>query len=128
MAKERTYTDILWCDICNKDTEQTVHDSGHERDSSGDWQECMECGAYFSGLTGKWEPKHVSESVPKEKIVIEKISLSPESIMDIHFRSFEQHKEGFVESIRLAKDEKDMLRILSACINIMIEKYSTDEV
>ena len=59
----REYTDVMWCDICREDTEQLVHDAGHERDSSGDWQECQVCKSYRSGLTGLWRTPDPAEPV-----------------------------------------------------------------
>ena len=57
MGKQRTYiTNNNYCGHCEKDTPQEVHESGHERDSSGDWQVCLECGWRYSGLTGDWHP------------------------------------------------------------------------
>lgn len=53
--KSKTYKDELYCDVCDKDTQQEVFESGHERDSSGDWQRCLECGAYRYGLSGSWD-------------------------------------------------------------------------
>lgn len=45
----------LYCDNCNKDTKQKVHESGQERDSSQDRFECTECGFIKYGLTGEYE-------------------------------------------------------------------------
>jgi len=58
MSKE--YQDEEYCSICKKYTLQTIYASEHERDSSGDWQECLECGAYYSGYSGKWIPKDLA--------------------------------------------------------------------
>ncbi len=46
--------EIHYCGICKKDTEQLVEWSTHERDSSSDYQRCLECGSYYLGLSGKW--------------------------------------------------------------------------
>jgi len=54
MAKD--YKDERYCDNCDKDTQHTCRDSEHERDSSGDYQECLECGWYALGFTGEYEP------------------------------------------------------------------------
>lgn len=53
----RSVDDIqeLYCGNCDKDTNQKVYESGHERDSSGDRFECTECGFVKYGLTGEWE-------------------------------------------------------------------------
>lgn len=51
------YVDEGYCCICKKDTKQEFNDAGHERDSSGDYRICLECGAYYSGYTGKWYQK-----------------------------------------------------------------------
>jgi hypothetical protein len=49
-------TEERWCGHCQADTQQRGHDSGHERDSSGDFWECLTCHWYYTGYTGKWEP------------------------------------------------------------------------
>lgn len=36
-----------FCPVCKKVTIMDFHDSGHERDSSGDFYECSECGELF---------------------------------------------------------------------------------
>ena len=50
--KERRY-----CDICDKDTLQLIKDSGHERDSSNDYHECLTCGHYKTGWSDTWDKK-----------------------------------------------------------------------
>lgn len=40
----------LYCERCDKDTNQKFIDSGHERDSSHDRFECLECGHIKYGL------------------------------------------------------------------------------
>lgn len=45
----------LHCGHCDKDTKQKVYENGHERDSSQDRYECLECGYVKYGLTGEWE-------------------------------------------------------------------------
>lgn len=57
----RVYQDVGWCPICDKETQQKFDDSEHERDSSNDRRECLECHATWSGLTGVWRPA-VSEN------------------------------------------------------------------
>jgi transcription elongation factor Elf1 len=47
--------DVLYCGNCDKDTNQKINESGHERDSSHDRFECLECGFIKYGLTGEWE-------------------------------------------------------------------------
>lgn len=56
MSKE--YKDIMYCGHCGEDTEQTIFDSEHERDSSNDRQECHKCGWVRYGLSGTWEPPY----------------------------------------------------------------------
>ncbi len=51
----KVYEDDEYCGYCDRYTRQTITDSEHERDSSGDKQECSECGWVYWGLTGKWE-------------------------------------------------------------------------
>lgn len=48
--------DVHYCDHCERDTPHDAHDSGHERDSSGDWRECLVCRWRYSGLTGRYSP------------------------------------------------------------------------
>jgi hypothetical protein len=48
------YEDERFCGNCLKDTPHTCYDSGHERDSSGDWRKCHTCGWRWSGLTGRY--------------------------------------------------------------------------
>lgn len=50
----KIYQDELYCDNCEKYTMHDCHDSGHERDSSGDSAECLECHWKYSGLTGEY--------------------------------------------------------------------------
>jgi hypothetical protein len=47
------YTDERFCENCDTYTSQICRDSGHERDSSGDYEECLVCRWYKSGLTNK---------------------------------------------------------------------------
>lgn len=49
-----TYYDEAYCHHCDKDTPHEIHDSGHERDSSGDWRICQVCKWYYSGYTGEY--------------------------------------------------------------------------
>ena len=53
MGKERTYEMELFCDLCDKDTMHKVYETGHERDSSNDWSECLECGGHCRGIVGE---------------------------------------------------------------------------
>lgn len=55
------YQDEMWCDHCDKDTQHKVIDSGHERDSSGDWRECLECHWTKTGH-GEYEPPTEDEA------------------------------------------------------------------
>lgn len=66
-TKPYTYTDVEYCGICDKNTKQTIHESGHERDSSGCWRRCTVCNSYYSGYDGNWhEPIKIEEP---EKII-----------------------------------------------------------
>lgn len=38
------------CEWCGRETRHALHDSGHERDSSGDYRECKECGKRTFGM------------------------------------------------------------------------------
>lgn len=44
-----------WCDICKKETQVYFKSGGHERDSSGDYEECLECGYWRYGMCSEWE-------------------------------------------------------------------------
>ena len=50
------YLDECYCDNCKKYTQHDCKDSGHERDSSGDYQECLECNWYSFGMSGEYNP------------------------------------------------------------------------
>lgn len=56
MSKEEIYE--RYCDHCEADTQQRCIDSGHERDSSGDYQECLVCGWHRWGF-GDWQPPEI---------------------------------------------------------------------
>jgi hypothetical protein len=43
------YDDERFCEHCDKDTPHTCEDTTHERDSSGDYQECKVCGWHSIG-------------------------------------------------------------------------------
>lgn len=49
---KETYTDKRFCTHCDKYTLHKCYDSGHERDSSNDQEECLECGWIRYG----WQP------------------------------------------------------------------------
>ena len=49
-----TYTDELFCDHCQRDTEHIVQDDDHERDSSNYIETCTVCRWYRSGYDGKY--------------------------------------------------------------------------
>lgn len=52
MNLEKTYyNDERYCGHCKKTTNHKCKDSNHERDSSGDFQECLECHWWMSGIT-----------------------------------------------------------------------------
>lgn len=47
--------DEAFCQNCNRDTQQKFVDAGHERDSSGNRQECLTCGWWRLGA-GPFQP------------------------------------------------------------------------
>lgn len=62
-----TYQDDRFCGHCEKDTLHRCFDSGHERDGSNDWQECLTCGWCRFGNGSyvppfKADPKRPSEA------------------------------------------------------------------
>jgi hypothetical protein len=56
------HTDEAHCPNCNADTQQTFVDAGHERDSSGNRQECLTCGWYRYGAGEFQAPLHIMDS------------------------------------------------------------------
>lgn len=52
--QEGEYRDECFCDHCEKDTDHLCYCSGHERDSSGDWRQCLVCNYRYSGFDGKY--------------------------------------------------------------------------
>lgn len=52
------YIDERYCGHCDRYTQHTCYDSNHERDSSGDFQQCEVCNWYMSGYTRKYEPPY----------------------------------------------------------------------
>lgn len=49
------YTEEEYCPFCLRFTEQEFYDSGHERDSSGDYVKCLTCGAFRCGFSNNYE-------------------------------------------------------------------------
>ena len=56
--KQGYYIDERHCDHCDKDTNHRCKDSGHERDSSGDYQECLVCKWWMTGYRREYNPPH----------------------------------------------------------------------
>jgi hypothetical protein len=56
MSYGKYYEEECFCEHCQKDTMHLVFETGHERDSSGDWRECLECKWTCSGLTDRYNP------------------------------------------------------------------------
>jgi len=54
--EEEGYEDEAFCDHCGQDTRQRFHDSGHERDSSNDWRECLVCHWVKFGYADTFSP------------------------------------------------------------------------
>lgn len=47
--------DLRECPVCEQGRRFIArYSSGHERDSSADWEQCLHCGAYALGGTGDW--------------------------------------------------------------------------
>lgn len=61
----RDHRDTAFCDICQRDTPHDIHDDGHERDSSYDRRECLECGAVWTGMLGRYTPIPRSERIDR---------------------------------------------------------------
>lgn len=52
------YYEERFCKNCGKDQIQRCHDSGHERDSSGDYERCTVCKCYRHGWGEQQKPLH----------------------------------------------------------------------
>lgn len=52
-------TDTRYCPNCDADTLQEVVDDTHERDSSGDYRECLTCRWVYTGTSGKYRPPRI---------------------------------------------------------------------
>lgn len=52
------YEDDRYCTNCDDYTAHKCKDSNHERDSSGDYQECIVCGWYKNGFTDRYHPPY----------------------------------------------------------------------
>ncbi len=50
------YEDERFCEHCEKETPHTCYDSGHERDSSNDYQKCQVCGWWLLGMFTHYLP------------------------------------------------------------------------
>lgn len=50
------YDDERFCTHCGESTPHVCFDSGHERDSSWDWQECKVCRWKCTGISGEYRP------------------------------------------------------------------------
>jgi hypothetical protein len=55
-STEREYQDEEFCEHCQADTPHTIYTTGHERDSSGDWQRCNVCRWTERGMNGYYIP------------------------------------------------------------------------
>lgn len=62
---EQTYKNEMFCDHCDEETIQIVYSSGHERDSSQDWQVCTKCGWRLNGISGEWNEFMTPDEVKK---------------------------------------------------------------
>lgn len=51
--EDEYYIDERFCENCDCYRDQRCKDSDHERDSSGDYEECLTCKFYKTGLTNK---------------------------------------------------------------------------
>lgn len=54
--KQGYYLDERLCKHCDTDTKHRCKDSGHERDSSGDYQECLVCKWWMTGYSYEYNP------------------------------------------------------------------------
>lgn len=107
--RSRTYKDTNYCGICGKDTMQEIHDSGHERDSSGDSQRCLECGAYYSGLTGEWQEDEAFKIPSKEE---REVYDSTQDTLD-HINSVKRKMFTSAKELELRGMEHDLSKLHS---------------
>lgn len=56
------YEDERFCDHCDRYTQHRCKDSGHERDSSWNYQECLMCHWYKYGINDEYQPPNPSEN------------------------------------------------------------------
>lgn len=56
MTKE--YNDTEFCEHCKKDTMHLIYESGHERDSSNDWRQCLTCHWTWNGFDNKYHQQY----------------------------------------------------------------------
>lgn len=61
------YEDIRLCHICDRETPHECKDSGHERDSSMDYQKCLICKHYKFGMSSDYGKPDDEEAI---KIII----------------------------------------------------------
>lgn len=52
----KKYIDERYCEKCGEYTEHEVRDAEHERDSSGDYEECLICGWWETGMSSVRQP------------------------------------------------------------------------
>lgn len=60
-AQRATDVDEFFCQHCQRDTLHTFIDSGHERDSSSDYRECLTCGWWLVGMFQDYRPPDSEE-------------------------------------------------------------------
>lgn len=58
------YKDERFCQHCDRDTPHECKDSGHERDSSMDYQKCLICKYYMLGMSSKLAEPYEEEAMP----------------------------------------------------------------
>lgn len=56
VLKAEQYEGDGYCPNCGKDTNQLYVSGGHERDSSNDYQRCLECRWWRIGFRREWNP------------------------------------------------------------------------
>jgi dCTP deaminase len=55
-TEEKEFEMVSFCPSCDTETTHLMRPSGHERDSSGDYERCLACGWWKTGISDEWSP------------------------------------------------------------------------
>jgi hypothetical protein len=102
------YFDKLYCGHCDRTTKQKVNEEGHERDSSNDSFECLECGHIKFGLSGEWIDMREAnveigcKIISREGDSIKEINLTEVSIT---LNRFEKLRKYLIDEVGLEPED-----------------------